>query len=215
MNGAETTERSVLEAVMAHYRAEGFDFFVRPSPALLPGFMKGYRPDAIAIRPDKKIAIEIAGPGRSDERSKHLQKRFSGQDDWELVVLYVSPGAGTERIKTASHETIEHGIQAAMELRNTGKSSAALLMAWSAMEAIGRALLPERLARPQPPANLIEALASEGYLTPGEAKELRAASITRNAVAHGQLGAEIRPEELDTVIAALHTLAASLPQNAA
>jgi hypothetical protein len=214
MSAAETTERSVLEAVMAHYKAEGFDFFVRPSPALLPAFMKGYRPDAIAIRPDKKIAIEVTRPGGPGERAKGLQERFSGQDDWEFVVFYAPPGAGVERIKAASREAIAHGIQAAIELRDTGKPAAALVMAWSALEAIGRVLLPDRLARPQPPASLIEILASEGYITPSEAKKLRDAAVTENAVAHGQLGTDVKRRELDALIAVLHTLTALLPENA-
>jgi hypothetical protein len=216
MSIAETTERALLEVVTARYKAEGFDVFVEPSQALLPPFMQEYRPDAVAIGPGKKVAIEIARAGeRSADKLKRLHERFSGHDDWEFVVLYVTPGAGTERMEVAPVDAIRRAIQSVTDLRSAGQPTAALVLGWSALEATARALMPDRLARPQPPASLIEVLAGEGYITPSEADSLRIAAGARNDAAHGQLDVAVESKHLDALLAALRSLASFLPKNAA
>jgi hypothetical protein len=214
MSIGEATERALLEAVAARYKAEGFDVFVEPSHALLPPFMQDYRPDAVAIGPEKKIAIEIARE-RSDDKLRRLRERFSGHDDWEFVVLYVTPGAGTDRMEAAPLDAIKRTVQSVTELRSAGQPTAALVLGWSALEATARALLPDRLARPQPPASLIEVLAGEGYITPSKADSLRIAAAVRNEAAHGQLDVAVESKHLDALLDALRTLASFLPKNAA
>lgn len=89
---------------------------------------------------------------------------------------------------------------------------AALMMAWAALEAISRALLPERLARPQPAGRLVEVLASEGLITPSEADPLYRGVELRNAVVHGDLGATVTAEGVDEIIACIRLLAGILLQ---
>jgi hypothetical protein len=50
-----------------------------------------------------------------------------------------------------------------------GYSCAGLLMGWSTFEALGRTSMPDDFARPQSPGRLLQLLAQEGYVTPGEA----------------------------------------------
>jgi uncharacterized protein YutE (UPF0331/DUF86 family) len=213
MIAPQTAEYSLLESVLANYKAEGYEVFVNPSDAILPPLEKNYRPDAVAIRPDKKIAIEVVRSGREiTDRMYHLRGRFS-QDNWELIVLYMSPGASVEQIDVAPRKAIDRATQAVIELRDAGQQTAALMVGWSALEAIARALLPDRLARPQPAAKLIEVLASEGYLTPSEADTLRTLATVRNAAAHGRLDAAVEPKELNALVSALGTLAEFVPKN--
>jgi hypothetical protein len=212
----ETTEYALLESVIANYRADGFDVFLDPPETILPPIEKGYRPDAVAIRPDKKIAIEVVRPGEpTSDRVNHLRGRFSSDNNWELQILYVSPGTSVQQLKVAPLDVIERGSEAVMELRKAGHPAAALVMAWSVLEAVARALLPERLSRPQPPAKLIETLASEGYVTPSEADTLRTAAALRNEAAHGRPDAAIAPVQLDAIAAVLRTLVGLLPKDAA
>jgi uncharacterized protein YutE (UPF0331/DUF86 family) len=77
-----------------------------------------------------------------------------------------------------------------------------LIMAWAVLEAAGRALLPQDLARPQPANKLIEVLASEGAVTPAEADSLRKATKLRNAASHGHLAVPVTELEVDQVVAA-------------
>jgi uncharacterized protein YutE (UPF0331/DUF86 family) len=74
-------------------------------------------------------------------------------------------------------------------------------MAFAALEAASRALLPQSLARPQPANKLVEVLASEGAVTPSEAESLRYAVGLRNAVAHGGFSLPISEQEVEQVVA--------------
>ncbi len=79
-------------------------------------------------------------------------------------------------------------------------------MAWAAFEAAARRLTPAALARPQNPARLVEAMASEGYVTPDEADVLRHVGRARNEVAHGRLDLPVSREQVESLIAITRTV---------
>jgi hypothetical protein len=202
-----SSEAEVIESLLPRYQAEGFDVYVNPSPSILPPFMQAYRPDAIALKKGKKIAIEVVGStASSEEKVKTLQSLFADHRDWELRVFYASPLASNDLLETASIPAINESIHRVAELKQAGHLLPALVMAWATFEAAGRALLPEQFRRPQTPARLVEVLGSEGYITPEEADTLRAASSIRNAVVHGQLDATVDQKILEDFIAILETL---------
>jgi uncharacterized protein YutE (UPF0331/DUF86 family) len=207
-------ESDLLEAVLNRYEAEGFEVYTQPSASVLPAFMKGFRPDAIAVKGPKKIAFEIKYSSSGSATLKEIQKLFSEHPDWELNVLYLSPRASTA-LSTISRNAIAQTITEVEQLRLAGQYSAALMLGWSALEATARSILPERLDRPQPPGSLVEALANEGLLTPSEAPIVRRIASTRNAVAHGQLYPNPAPKRIDELISVLHTLSDMLPRDAA
>ena len=216
MSLPETSEADVLESLLPKYQAEGFDVFVNPSPSILPPFMQTYRPDAVALRSDRKIAIEVVrSTGGSAEKIRELQSLFAPQSDWELRVFYVSPLTSEKALEVASRPAIKSAIQRVLDLKRDGHKLPAVIMAWATLEALGRALLPGQLGRPQTPARLIEVLASAGYLTPQEADTLRAAISLRNAAVHGGLDPIVDERLLDQLIAALHTLAGFLAEDSA
>ena len=203
-----SSEAEVIESLLPRYQAEGFDVYVNPSPSILPPFMQAYRPDAIALKKDKKIAIEVVGStARSEQKIKTLQSLFADHEDWELRVFYASPVSSDKLLEIVSISAINEFIQRVIELRKEGHSLPALVMAWATFEAAGRALLPDRFQRPQTPARLVEVLGSEGYITPEEADTLRAAGAIRNAAVHGQLDSVVDQKMLESFVAILKTLA--------
>jgi uncharacterized protein YutE (UPF0331/DUF86 family) len=207
-----SSEAEVIESLLPTYQAEGFDVYVNPSPSILPPFMQSYRPDAIALKKDKKIAIEVVGSsGRSEQKIETLQSLFAGHADWELKVFYASPMSSNRLVEIASTPAINDSIQRVEDLTEAGHSLPSLVMAWATFEAVGRALLPEQFQRPQTPARLVEVLGAEGYITPEEADTLRTASAIRNAVVHGQLESKVDPKLLEGFVAILRTLARLLP----
>ena len=48
-------ERLVLERLRETYEREGYEFFLQPSGDILPPFLRGFRPDAIALKPGKAL----------------------------------------------------------------------------------------------------------------------------------------------------------------
>jgi REase_AHJR-like len=209
MKPSETREADFLEDVLPRYEAEGFEVYVNPSPSILPPFMQDYRPDAIALSRDKKIAIEVVRTTKSSpEKLRHLQSLFAPHREWELRVLYVSPLSSDHLLQVASPEAISDAIRQVNALRKGGHKVPALVMAWATLEALGRALLPEQFGRPQTPARLVEVLASSGYLTPSEADVLRAAISQRNRAVHGGLDSDVEENLLERFTEILQTLVA-------
>ncbi|HTZ36504.1 MAG TPA: hypothetical protein VMB84_10800 [Stellaceae bacterium] len=206
-------ETDILESALAGYAAEGFDVFVEPSPAVLPPFMRSVRPDAVAISADRKIAFEVkhaARPGTN--QTDRLRALLEDHPDWELHVLYVSPRLQTEIIDIATPLAIKKAIGQARELRDAYPPGSSLIVGWSALEAIARSLMPDRLGRPQPPFKLVEILATEGFVTPSEAENLRKIAAIRNSVAHGKLDAQIEPQLIDKFLDTLRTLLLLMPK---
>lgn len=213
MSTAQTSEATLLEAVVAGYKARGFEVYVHPSSQILPGFVLPYQLDAVAIKPNQKIAIEITRSAEaSAERINRLKEAFAGHPDWTLNVYHFGDISVDKDIEAPTLRRIEDAINEVEELRQSGRLQAALVMGWAILEGIARSLLPDQLGRPQPPRTLIETLASNGLLTPQEADTLRSIAAVRNATAHGQLDAVIEPERLEALVGALRTLFALLQQ---
>jgi uncharacterized protein YutE (UPF0331/DUF86 family) len=196
-------ERDFLQTLVPGYEAEGFSVFLHPAREMLPPFMRGYQPDAIAVKDDKKIAIEIKRDAtRRAAGREELQRIFSEHPEWELRIYYIPGRAEEEDIQTPDLSEIDAALAEVDQLKRAGHLRAALIMAWAALEAAGRALLPRDLARPQPANKLIEVLASEGVVTPAEADSLRKAISLRNAATHGHFAVAITEQEVEQVVAA-------------
>jgi hypothetical protein len=206
-------EPSVIEAVLADYEAEGFDVFVDPSPALLPEFLRHYRPDAIALRADRKVVIEIKRSEREpSDQINQLRDLLSDHPEWEFRVFYVSPRSPGDTIDIATPLAIGRAIEQVEQLKAAYPPGSSLIIGWSVLEAIARSILPAQLGRAQPPTKLVEVLATEGLVTPGEADVLRKIAAIRNIAAHGKLDTVVEPEFVETLVAILRTLSALIPR---
>ena len=194
-------ETHVLDLVKPQLEAEGFDVYFHPLPATLPKFMLGYVPDLIGIGASKNVAVEVVTT--SNKAVDHLgavAERFEGNADWDFRVVYMRPASEQLSLAAPSLEGLDGALGDIETLLSEGRTTPALLMVWAALEATGRALLPQRLARPQPGAQLVEALASEGWINPGEADHLRDLIQLRNALAHGDFDANATTDQVRSVL---------------
>lgn len=213
MSTEHGVERAVLEGVIPALQAEGYQVYFRPSPAVLPPFMKGYRPDAVALKPGKNIAIDVLSRPRTgvDDRERMVRDIFSDHGDWERRVYYVPSGAAEPIMAVGDPSNVQRLIDNVAALSGEAHGVPALLSAWGAFEAVGRAIIPDQLSRPQPAARLLEVLASAGYVTPKEAEELRPLVHLRNRAAHGDFTVQVSKDQLDRLIATVRTLLALWP----
>ena len=53
-------ERAILDTMVPELEADGFRVVIHPKQDTLPTFLQGYRPDMVAYKENKKLAIEIA-----------------------------------------------------------------------------------------------------------------------------------------------------------
>jgi uncharacterized protein YutE (UPF0331/DUF86 family) len=201
------TEATLLENVLPELEAEGFEVFTNPSPRILPAFMREYPPDAIALRQDKNLAIEVLRESApSTGRLDKLRDILALHKDWELRVYWVSPSSARKPIESASRRAIEQSISTVEELVTDGRVGPALLLAWATFEAIGRAILPDRFQMAQTSGRLIEVLASDGHITPTEADHVRLLAESRNRLAHGGLEVSVPEADLKRFVEILKTL---------
>jgi uncharacterized protein YutE (UPF0331/DUF86 family) len=204
---SEAQEAAVLENIVPQLEAEGFEVIRHPSRHRLPAFMQSYSPDAIALRKDRNLAIEVLSKGSSSAKTlDRLRDLLAGHHNWELRVYWISPSNTPKPIERASARDIEQAIKTIEQLASESLFAPALLMAWATLEGLGRALLSEKLVRPQTPGTLVEVLAGEGYVTPTEADRLRILIATRNQIVHGGLQAKVGSKDIKNFLSVSKTL---------
>src|ERR687894_663998 len=88
-------EEAAIQALVPQLEAEGFEIFLHACKNMLPPTLGNYRPDAIAVRPDRKIAIEVVGDGYTQAATRlreatlqQLKDSLEAHPDWELRVIY-------------------------------------------------------------------------------------------------------------------------------
>jgi uncharacterized protein YutE (UPF0331/DUF86 family) len=209
------SEQRVLELLRPQYEALGYLFIERPSGEALPAALEGFRPDAIAIGPQKKIAIEIklrrdrSSPGQLQALSERLRKH----PDWELRVIYGDFDGGddldlqNEPSTAVPRIEMEKQIDEAEALSRAGHHRAALILVWAALEAIARtATLGETVGRGvRAPRQVLEILERMGRLTFEDADQLRNALTLRNAAVHGDYQTDVTSADVALAIRAART----------
>lgn len=217
---SESTEADVLQALLPRLEEEGYAVYLHPNRLLVPPFLKDYAPDAIALRADKSLAIEIVLRQTSDnkERLQRIARLFEGQDKWELRVYWGGPTDTRIPLQIQTPEVIEARIAQLRDLAAKGHLEPALLLGWAIFEALARATLSHEFERPQTPGRIVEILAREGHVTPTEADDLRRLSDKRNKLIHGELQVRVSKEEvlafaslLDTLVGQLNEAPSPLP----
>lgn len=198
------TERRVLELLRHRYKSKGFTLVENPPPADLPGFMQGYRPDAVALSKERSIAIEILArrDKTTETRLSGLRDRFVGQAGWELHIVY-GDELESEKIAAPTREQVRAQIEEAQNLLEQAHPRAALLLAWAAIEAAARARGPE--LRAVGPWQALELLEHLGYLSFEEAQGLRKLLPLRNRIAHGDAETPVTSIEVEPVLRAART----------
>lgn len=194
---------AALQSIVPQLEADGFVVLVRPTEAILPPFLHEVRPDAIAYKGDRKVLLEVISNSQHDKTKLHrLREILPEHTDWELQVVSAPSLQDDNDMPVLTRSLIESHLKRIEAAFDAMGPAAALLMAWASFEAAARRLVPASLGSPQSPANLLEALASDGYVAPVEAFKLRQLGRLRNEVAHGRLDASPRRDEVELLVAA-------------
>lgn len=213
MNVQRARTEMVLDQCEPRWRAQGYEVVRQPAVAQRPSFLGGYVPDALLVgkSPNVVVAVVRKGDAALAAQLQQLRTLIEQQPDWRLDVVYA--GAAAPSYRTVSREAVVETLAAARRLVDVEPRSA-LLLVWSALEAIGRHLSPDLAEAAAGPGRMLEMLASEGHITPSEADLLRQSVAQRNRIAHGEL--DIKPERHDVValLSIADTLAASIGGNA-
>jgi uncharacterized protein YutE (UPF0331/DUF86 family) len=208
-------ERLVLERLKETYEQKGYEFFSEPTDDLLPPFLRGYRPDAIALKPHEGVVIEVKfgnHPGR-DRRLESVAALLAEQTGWHLKIYVEQPRAEeTLSIDAPTPDQIEAWIGESERLAMEGHERAAFLLAWSVLEAIARVraseqgIVPLRLVSP---AGAVQSLEMSGYIDEQAGQDFRNMVNLRNRIVHGDLAAEVGRSAVEGLIHRLRELTPS------
>ncbi len=210
-----TRERLVLDRIKETYEHQGYHFFIEPLPQMLPAFLGGFRPDALALKLGENQVIEVKLGRRAGEerRLETLAKLVSGQPGWQLKVFYEGEQPeDTLQLTLPTRSQIEAQLTEAEQLALAGHQKAALLLAWSVLEALARARAAHEgtiSRRPFSPAQTVQSLEMAGIIDRKTGQDLRATAQLRNLAAHGDLAAEIDADAVDGLLGLLRRLSAA------
>ncbi len=206
-----TVEREILDHEVERLRAEGFDVFVDPGPSLVPDFLGLYRPDAVAQREGRMIALEVTSrTGASQKKLGEIAAIFERHPEWEFRVVWAEPAAGAAVLPVQTKDEIRETIAEIRKLRDQGHFRPSFLLGWAALEAAARAVAGPRFGRAQTPGRLVQVLGEEGYLTPDETDAIRSLAEKRNQLVHGTLDAPVGREDVDQLVRALEAVTAEI-----
>jgi hypothetical protein len=192
MEAVTSPERQRARALAEEYRSRGYEVIEEPSPAQLPDFLSGYRPDLLVRKGDEAIVVEVKSRSSlaKDAQIRELAQLLQTKPHWnfELVVVgeseRMSAPAGARPFE---RDDILRRIEAAEKLLESGFSEAALLLAWSTSEAALRLLIEEEgivLDHLNPPYILKQAV-MHGVIARDEYNFLTNVIKYRNALVHG------------------------------
>jgi hypothetical protein len=205
----------VLQDLQREAQAKGLEFYFNPPRNILPDFLGGYRPDAIALGPEGGIIIEIKHQRNrdSEKRLKDIAKRVSGKKGWEFRVIYLNPPiAPVPPIAKPTPQQVQTALREIETLIKGGHYAAALVTSWATLESLARlgSSHEEDGLKAISPLQAVQILAEEGYIENEAADRLRNLAQLRNAVVHGDFSAAVSAEQVKDFLRELRSIASSV-----
>ena len=175
-----------VQEVASRYEADGYDVIIEPSPNELPGFLRPFHPDIIAVRPGRSVAVEVRSLNkiRRADYWREFAEAIEHAPQWHLELISGSEEPEAEALSQTEIRSLLHESE---QIEQSGVLNASLLIAWSAAEAAMRVVL-ERYniaASDVRPAALISRSFTDGLLGREDYDFLLYCMQKRNAIAHG------------------------------
>lgn len=204
-----SSEIKILEALLPNLEEEGFKVFIHPQSHILPTFLKGFRPDAVAIYEGdgarKNLVIEVVHKSnKAEEKVSKLRALFEGQEKWELRIYWVADVQERKRVTIQERKDIMSELSNVSSLISQQQNKSALILSWACFEATARLLHPSIFERAQTPRRVLDRMAQEGYLIPDDADFVRALVDKRNRIVHGDFKVEVSNDEVKKFFEVLH-----------
>ncbi len=198
------SEQDQLEAISADYIAKGYAVTIDPLPADRPPFLRRFRPDALAIKRDDHVVLEVKTHAslRSDAGLRSLASVIEAEPGWRLEVVVVRgalrkpPEGGAPSLSAIGRDA--DLIEAAHLMLEHGLVEPAFVSAWVAFEASFRlALEREKVDTSRMrPEGVVKTLWSSGWFVDSdERKYLESLWAARNQLVHGFASARTPTKE--------------------
>ena len=194
-------EQKKLKEIASQYEKVGYHVVIDPSN--MPSFLKNYQVDLVALSDEDNILVEIVSQEsmRNREKLERLAKLIEGRKNWRFELVVTNPKDQNQSKQDISVQEIINRLIESQTLINSKQYQAALLIAWSATEAIMRRLAQKNDIKKgiNTPIKLTKNLYSLGVIGKSDYDVLILAAKTRNQLAHGYSIEETRETLLNTV----------------
>lgn len=219
MEATTPREGQRARAIAEEYRNKGYEVIEKPAPEQLPDFLVGYQPDLLARKGDEGIVVAVRARSSlaKDPRVRELAQLLQTKPHWNFELVVVGEGEHLkvpEGARAFERGDILQGIEAAERLAALGFSEAALVLAWSTVEATVRLLTEEEgivLERLSSPSILKQAV-SNGVISRNDYRFPEKAMKYRTALVHGFKPLDLDPslvgELISTTKRLLHPMSA-------
>ena len=118
----------MLRELIPELEAEGYEVYVHPNRPVTPAFLGNFQPDAVALRSDKNLLIEvISQTSHAEEKIKQLSELVAAQPNWQLRVVWVTPTSKHDTLQTQTPNSISKRIAEVRDLISAEHNAAALL----------------------------------------------------------------------------------------
>jgi hypothetical protein len=213
-------QSDLLDPAADYYRRHGYEVRMPLSKGDLPPFVKSFRPDFVAIRGRDKLLVLVQKAAGTPPKSvpDALFDRLRENPEWTLEYYYVQGRRDVlERIEDTPALTSREIAKRASEARkllSNGHREAALLLVWSALEAVMRNFAAKQGLDIRGGAEAISStLVANGYLEHSHHVLFQRVVPIRNALVHGlrnaTVGDEVIVQLIETVPVLQRELAAS------
>ncbi|QND73153.1 hypothetical protein [Tardiphaga robiniae] len=141
-------EAEILRTLRSRFEREGYTFVPHPTKDMVPAFLGGYQPDALALSDKKSLVIEIKSrrSPSGDSRLAQLAERVKAAPGWDLHIVYAGDFSRPVYGKPSRNAVVEL-LNEVFDLYHKDLLRPALLMGWAALEAIARSAVLEEIPR--------------------------------------------------------------------
>lgn len=214
----QVTPRRVHQRILEvarEYRQNGYDVIIEPKEEQLPAFLTQFNLTMLARNNDENVIIEIRTQESLTQSPEldALATALNNHDSWRLELVVTNPkdrtAAQFRNLDTLTQQDISYRLVEARELSDREHGEAAFLLAWSATEAMLRAIVEQEAipVTPNQPIQLVKALFVYGLLDNRQYMVLNEAQQLRNVIAHGYQENQVLRDLLHTLLSIIEELA--------
>ena len=202
-------QRQRVQEVAREYRKRGYEVIIQPSVSQLPPFLASFRIDLLVRNAEENVVIEVRTQGSLTNMPEldAIAKVLEGKPSWRFELVVSNPrdraAAYFKDATSIEHSDIVSRFDEARELSELEHGEAALLLAWSATEALLRYFAEAEGIQvvSHDPNQVAKSLFTYGVLDREQYQVLQDGLETRNLLVHGY---KERRSLVDTVAGLLH-----------
>jgi HEPN domain-containing protein len=193
-------ETANLESVAERYRQGGYRVQFDPDPSLLPKEAKSLRPDFLASKGEEHVIVEVKSPQNllAYPALLRLAEVIRKVPGWRLDVVVLEKPMPHVALEPFSVESANRRLQSADHVAETGDYEAALLLLWTAAEAVLRDQLRRHTGDSLPGTSRLPKLAySMGLIETRDVAIAEWMTKIRNEVVHGRSESSVSQVDYD------------------